>query len=98
MTVLERIRREPANLLAFATAVLAVLTGTGTLTAGGATIALSVVAAAIGLLSYIVTPASEVVVQDRPGIPGLIAGRGARKASDIKAGARVEVETVPVPD
>lgn len=70
MTIFDRIYREPAALIAFATAVLAVLTGTGVLTQAGATIALGVVAAAVGLLRYVVTPSSEVVVQERLGHDG----------------------------
>lgn len=76
LTVLARIQREPAKLLAFATAILAVLTGTGVLTETGATIALGVVAASVGLLSYFVTPAGEVVAQQLPG-GALLAGRAA---------------------
>ncbi|GAA5154847.1 hypothetical protein GCM10023340_39050 [Nocardioides marinquilinus] len=66
MTILERIQREPAALLALATAVFAVLTGTGVLTEAGATVALGVVAASIGALRYVVTPSAEVVVQHKP--------------------------------
>lgn len=66
MTIFDRIYREPAALIAFATAVLAVLTGTGVLTQAGATIALGVVAAAVGLLRYVVTPSAEVLAQEKP--------------------------------
>lgn len=66
-TILERIYREPAALLAFVTAVLAVLTFAGVLDDQGAAIALGLVAAGIGLLRYIVTPAAEVVAQRKPG-------------------------------
>lgn len=66
MTILERIQREPAALLAFATAVLTVLTATEVLTLNGAAIALGVLTAALGLLRYVVTPAAEVALQVKP--------------------------------
>ena len=68
MTIRERIYREPAALLAFVTAILAVLTFTGVLDEQGAAIALGVVAAGIGLLRYLVTPAAEVVAQRKPDV------------------------------
>ncbi|KQQ43703.1 hypothetical protein [Nocardioides sp. Leaf307] len=66
MTVLDRIYREPAALLAFAAAVLAVLTWQEVLDEKGAAIALGVLTAAIGALRYFVTPAAEVVMQETP--------------------------------
>lgn len=66
MTVLERIYREPAALLALAAAVLAVLTWQEVLDEKGAAIALGVLTAAIGALRYVVTPAAEVVAQELP--------------------------------
>lgn len=77
MTTLERIYRQPTRLLAFVAAVLAVLTGFNVLDQVGATIALGVVSAAIGLLFYFVTPAAEVVAQRLPGAKTAIAGPAA---------------------
>lgn len=88
MTILTRIYRQPAKLLALFGTVLTVLTAADVLTADGAAIALGVITALIGALSYIVTPTTEVVVQDTPGVPGLRAGA----ASRIETGTQVNVK------
>lgn len=84
MNILARIYREPAALIAFVTACLAVLTGTGVLTAAGAAVALGVVAAAVGLLRYVVTPAGEVLLQQKP--DGTLAGQADVVDAAIQAG------------
>ena len=95
MTILDRIYREPAALIAFAAATLAVLTGIGVLSQTGATIALGVVAAAVGLLRYVVTPASEVIVQEKPD-GALVAGAG----SILSAGTPISsaADVLPLTD
>lgn len=90
MNILQRIHREPAKLLAFVTAVLAGVTLAGLLTATGAGVVLGIVSAAVGLLSYFVTPASEVVAQQIPGQVGIRAGAAAR----IETGTHVKVEAI----
>lgn len=84
MTILERIYREPAALLAFATATCAVLAGVGVLSQTGVTIALGVVAGAVGLLRYFVTPAGEVLLQQRP--DGTVSGHTDAVDAAIQAG------------
>lgn len=90
MSILARIYREPAALMAFATALLAGLTFADLITQQGAAIALGVVAAGLGLLRYVVTPTSEVEVQRKPGLPPV-----AGAVSDLKTGTPVEVDVVP---
>lgn len=87
MTILTRIYREPAALLALVTAVLAVLTFVGVLDEVGAGVALGVITAAIGALRYVVTPAAEVVVQRKAGDRAATAG----PASAIPTGTEVVV-------
>lgn len=87
MTILTRIYREPAALLALVTAVLAVLTFVGVLDEVGAGVALGVITAAIGALRYLVTPAAEVVVQRKAGDRAATAG----PASPIPTGTEVVV-------
>lgn len=89
MTVLQRIQREPAAALAFCTAILAILTAAGVLEEGGAAGALGLVSAGIGFLRYVVTPSSEVVVQELPG-GTTVAGPASPTASVILNGVRVK--------
>lgn len=92
-TVLSRIYREPAAVLTFVSAVLTVLVFTEVINAEGAGYAIGGVTALIGLLRYIVTPASEVEVQRKPGLPPT-----AGPASDIKTGTPVDVSVAPALD
>jgi hypothetical protein len=88
MTILDRIYREPAALLALAAAVLAVLTWQGVLDDTGAAVALGVLTAAIGALRYFVTPSAEVVAQRKPGDRAAIAGPA---AGHVETGDKVVV-------
>lgn len=86
MTLLQRIEREPAALLGFATAILTVLTATGVLDETGAAVALGVVTAALGLLRYLTVPAAEVVVQQTPdGVQHFRGGPGEHRRDDTGA-------------
>lgn len=98
MTLLVRVQREPAKLLAFVTAVLAVATLVGVLPVDLAGPVLAVVAAAVGLLSYVVTPASEVVVQQRPGDAAPVAGPAAAVSTGAPVTVALEVVTPPDPN
>ncbi len=67
MTVLQRIQREPAKLLALVTALGAVLALLGVpVTPESVAAALALVAALVAVLSYFVTPSSEGLVQAKP--------------------------------
>jgi hypothetical protein len=92
MTILARIYREPAALLALATAVLAVLTGSGALTTTGAAIALGVITAALGALRYVVTPSAEVVVQRKPDAGTAVAGPASHLADGTPVWVRPLVD------
>ncbi len=90
MTILERIQREPAALLGFATAVLGLLNLLDVFSAEVAGAVAIVVGALVALLRYVVTPSNEVVVQ-RVADHGAVAGPALKS---VKTGEPVSLPTV----
>jgi hypothetical protein len=97
MTLLQRITREPTLILGLVTATIALVVAFGIdLTKEQTGAIFGFVAALILLLRWLVTPAAEVVVQQKPGDPAPIAG----PAAIVTTGAPVSValEQIPPPD
>lgn len=89
MTVWHRIAREPVLVLAFIKAIVVCAVGFGLdWTGEQVAAALLVVETGLALVTRaLVTPAGEVVAQQRPDAPGPVAG----PAADVAPGAPVDV-------
>lgn len=95
MTLLERIARNPIAIVGLGTALYGVLVAFGVLDLTAAqTGSLTTLAGAVFFaLRWFTTPASEVMIQRRPGDPMPIAGA----ASMYETGSPVLIDVTPLP-